>query len=474
MRLKWLYGWLVARPERVFLVLGSVFGILFLFLIPPFQSFDEHSHYLRVYQLTEGDISSQMIKPYGAGGDIQTDVVASTYALLGDKTKGEAQWPYDINIIQKYWNVSPDQKHGDTQAQFPNTAVYSPLVYLPHIAGLFIAKDIFNANIIAMIYLTRLAGLIFWVYCVYSIIKLLPFGKWALVTIALLPTSVYGAVTVNADMMTAVTAFLLIAYTLFLYNQQRTITLTEGLILTGILTALGLMKPGYILIGLIGLVLYKRLPGSAIKRVATVGGMLLLACIPMLLWVYSVQDIAPEIAKVFKPGGHVSAYEQLVAIFLHPMTLLKAFLLYFMTPHGAMTFTGFFGLVGWGEYMPPAWMLGLGTLLLTIALVYTTREEYQLIKTLKIPRIKVGLLFIMCLLAIPGLLYLTWTDVGSSQLQGVQGRYFLPFIPLLILVLQSNFVRFKGDGITRGWILTGGTIIMLSSFVMLLLIHFWM
>ena len=35
---------------------------------------------------------------------------------------------------------------------------------------------------------------------------------------------------------------------------------------------------------------------------------------------------------------------------------------------------------------------------------------------------------------------LTWTDVGSKLFQGVQGRYFLPILPLFLLL-------FRGKGI---------------------------
>jgi hypothetical protein len=44
------------QPEKVFLWLGGFFGLLFLFLTPPMQVPDEPAHFLRAWQISEGNL----------------------------------------------------------------------------------------------------------------------------------------------------------------------------------------------------------------------------------------------------------------------------------------------------------------------------------------------------------------------------------------------------------------------------------
>ena len=41
-------------PEKIFLILSLVFGLLFVFITPPFQSPDENSHFLKAYSVSKG------------------------------------------------------------------------------------------------------------------------------------------------------------------------------------------------------------------------------------------------------------------------------------------------------------------------------------------------------------------------------------------------------------------------------------
>jgi uncharacterized membrane protein len=57
------------------------------------------------------------------------------------------------------------------------------------------------------------------------------------------------------------------------------------------------------------------------------------------------------------------------------------------------------------------------------------------------------IVFVISLVAIAGALYLVWTPVGASQVGGIQGRYFIPILPLLIplFILLSRSVKVTLD-----------------------------
>ena len=44
------------RADRIFLWIAALFGVLYIFITPPFQAPDEFFHFYRIYQLSEGQV----------------------------------------------------------------------------------------------------------------------------------------------------------------------------------------------------------------------------------------------------------------------------------------------------------------------------------------------------------------------------------------------------------------------------------
>ena len=56
----------------------------------------------------------------------------------------------------------------------------------------------------------------------------------------------------------------------------------------------------------------------------------------------------------------------------------------------------------------------------------------------------VGVSLLVILATFAGML-ISWTPVGCETILGVQGRYFLPVLPLLLLALPGNRIRLERD-----------------------------
>ena len=52
-----------------------------------------------------------------------------------------------------------------------------------------------------------------------------------------------------------------------------------------------------------------------------------------------------------------------------------------------------------------------------------------------------------------GAMLLSWTSRDSQIIEGIQGRYFLPILPLFLLLLKNETVVLKRD-ISRGILYT--------------------
>ena len=48
-------------------------------------------------------------------------------------------------------------------------------------------------------------------------------------------------------------------------------------------------------------------------------------------------------------------------------------------------------------------------------------------------------------LLIIGAMYISWTGVGAEVVEGVQGRYFIPLLPLLLLCvsMKQNYIKWN-------------------------------
>ncbi len=49
------------KSEHVFLILGLLFGLAFVFVTPPFQVPDEYNHFFRAYEISQGKLLSQKV-----------------------------------------------------------------------------------------------------------------------------------------------------------------------------------------------------------------------------------------------------------------------------------------------------------------------------------------------------------------------------------------------------------------------------
>ena len=61
-------------------------------------------------------------------------------------------------------------------------------------------------------------------------------------------------------------------------------------------------------------------------------------------------------------------------------------------------------------------------------------------------------------------LWIGWTPVTYSHIEGVQGRYFLPFLPMVLLAFKNRVVIFRKN--IDMWIVTG-------LFILLTFSYFW-
>ena len=111
------------------------------------------------------------------------------------------------------------------------------------------------------------------------------------------------------------------------------------------------------------------------------------------------------------------------------------------------------GIFGWSNIYMPVWFYAFLALLVPLSLVATARRPTKGVALASGNNLRIAL-WIACLIGIIVMLvqvglFLVWTRVGAPYVEGIQGRYLQPLLPISLLVLVSVF-RFDRLGETYG------------------------
>lgn len=419
-------------PEHVFAGLVAIFGLAFCFGMPPCQVPDEVSHFYRAYQVSEGQLFPVMVGDWG-GGEMPAGVVqlTGTFAHLPFHAERQASW----DSFTFLWHT-PLQSEERIAVQFPGSACYSFVPYVPQALGIAVARWA-GLNVLAVFYAGRLANLLLAVMLVYLAIRITPIGKVVLGAVALIPMSVHQLASTSPDSSTIAVAFLLMAVFLRLAVGM------EGTARPGIIVALFLLmgwltlcKFPYAAIGL----LYLAIPIVRLgnwRRYLVIGGCLFLVTAGLTYASVQLKRYAPDRLTTDAAAG-VSIQKQVHFIRAHPdqYALIVAST---VAEHGQVWLDQM-GTLGWLDTpVNPLAMHVFFTVLVLTALGDRTAGLH--------PGLRLKAVAWFAALASAGIILTSCYVCGCRHkaplIVGPQGRYFIPLLPLLLLLLYNQTIQVK-------------------------------
>lgn len=421
------------NPQYVFIILGLIYGIAFLILVPPFQVPDEYEHFYKAWDVGNGNFIPEKI------GDKAGVSIPESVKIMTDNVYQE--WKYFVLNNQKMdmgylLNFS---LHGYNNANvfvdISKYAVitYSPLPYLASALSIDVGKA-FDLSPLVLVYLGRLGNLILWLFIVYLAIRITPVFKWGFLAISLMPMALFQAASLSADVLAISLSFLTIAIFLKLALDEniKKITTKHILILISISLLLGLAKLPYIMLILLFFLIPSKKFDNKKSMFMIFGLMFLLAVLIIALWNFMVNGLYMPL----DPG--ISLKDQLFYILMHPLDFVQA-LLNTSSAYAGELPTVVIGNWAYADTPLPNWMYGV----YLFALVLITAFDKSHFKmNIKQRYILLGL-FLLITLTIFVLEYLTWTYTGAQVIHGIQGRYLIPILPLLFLSLYETGARTK-------------------------------
>ncbi|MFZ4523267.1 MAG: DUF2142 domain-containing protein [Bacteroidales bacterium] len=423
------------RPEIYFIVFASFFGLIILLITPPFQAPDEINHFYRAYQISEGNFMA-VKQNNRLGGDIPVSLVKITEPFLGLIGNMHAKTNY--KIVFEQFSVplnSKDLKFVD----FPNTAMYSPVSYVPQAMSMFVLRTL-KLPPLYIFYGARLFTLICWILILFFTIRAIPFYKWFYVFIALLPMSVFINMSLSADVVTNMLSFFLVVYILRLAYADMPFTKRNFLIIAFLTILLASAKLVYSpLIMLLFLLPRRNFLNKKAYYIQLIS-LFLIALGTVVFWLFRM-DSSYLPYSIYNAGFRDSVtmtrdadmHKQMEYIFHHGFHLWYVFINSAVETFD-MYFQGYIGTFGWLDTFLPMWFIyGSYVVLFFVALAGGSRNIT--IKPLHKSILFLSFIVLVCLILLSQ--HLTWDAVGCDIIYTIQGRYFIPVFPLLFMLLYN-------------------------------------
>lgn len=425
--------------EKIFVISTFFIGLAYMITLPAFSVPDELTHYATSYR-----ISNQLL-------GIKEDDKA--YSICRNIDNCEAITHITTLETYRYINDTLFDGEGPSSgiSHTPEKAMTraSVLSHLSQAIGITIAR-LFHMSYAGLLYMGQLFSLITFVIITYYAIKIIPFGKNVLFAISGLPMVLHEATSFSYDAFIYGLSFLLIAYLMKLIYEIKSITWKNCVLLFIISIILSPCKMIYSFITLLViLVSDKKFYNKNFAHLYKIG-------LPLVSIVYAVVFNMGEVANT-SSGKHIVEWAgeegYTVSYVLHHIgATIK---LYLATAHEQM---GFYldsmlgGSLGWFTVDIPVELTMCSLVLLIISL--REKRNYRIKYSQSI--LYVCMFVFVSLLACTTML-LAWTPLSFPYIAGVQGRYFIPVLPLLMLpfVDAANLQAVR----TRKILIIGNTVV---------------
>jgi uncharacterized membrane protein len=439
-------------PEKIYIVLALIFGLLLVFITPPLQVSDEQDHLNRAYQLAEFNI-------FQFDSTVPASLIGLFDTFGGMNFNTYKKTSIDEILSQRKVELNPQVR----SAAFARDFIFP---YLPQALGIFIGKN-FNGSPLSLLYIGRVFNLLFSIALIFLAIRTTPFFKWIFFLLGLMPMTLYLCASLSKDAMIIGLSFLLIA--LFLrvaYDQPKKISTKDLVILFVVSFLVAASRSIYaILIGMFFLIPVYRI--GSLKKYAIIFMSLIITVflatqIGVLKPLFQPKTAAstqttmnltsspnalsssaskPIPIETFErsdrnkiPEG-INFIEQERFILNNPIQYMGIVFNSVFISQRAFHLDSFIGILGWLNKPLPKWHINFYLWILLITALLLSHNDIKIVLTNKLI---ISSIFIVGVIFIETGLYLTWSPVGQDYIQDVQGRYFIPYAPLFFLLLYNT------------------------------------
>lgn len=415
----------IQKKEHKFLCIILSYGILWMFIFPPLQAPDEDVHFFRAYSISKG----QLIPKKVDSKDV-AKLPSSLEEFVKDSDLHEVAFYSEnkINLLdlKKIIKIKIN-KEKTRNFELKGGAIINPISYIPQSIGIKIGESL-NLPLYVVYYLGRFFNFFTWILLVYSSIKISPPKlKNMFFIFSLLPINVQQAISYSTDALINGFSFLFISVIFRLYLDSKEKINIKYLIFL----FLGVFFPTsikvvYFLLAIFILLLFKKFDKKR-NCLITFFFIFALTLTFNIFW----SKLSPE-----NPSRDISL--QIEYLKENPIKYLETL---YLTSKMSIQFyiESYIGILGWLDTRIP-FLLMYSYIILIIMNIYS---DNILSKDDLKAKFIISAYLVLSYIGILTALYIGWSKVGLEYVDGVQGRYFVPVIPLLYILLSKRRIFVK-------------------------------
>lgn len=425
------------KPEKLFLFTGAVLAVLYLLLLPPLSVPDEEAHYKQAYQIT----NRIMGKGESEAGTMQMDTEDFHSMQVFETTPSLTEYDKLKNRITKTGRESGVSviPYSDTRAP--------AITYLPGVIGILLGR-ILGLNGLWVIYLGRICSVLCYLTAMYWFIRTAYFAKTAAFLMAVLPMTIQQCCSYSYDSLVIEFAFLYLAVVFRLIYEKKPIQKGQIVIYIVFMILLSICKGGtYMPLCLLTLLIPAERFSSKKRKWIFTGVMAGIAAAAFLFGTLSsvlfvVSPTAEQAAESYLAGETYGA----AGLLSNPMEfVLLSVRTIFLNSDTFLE--NMFGMqLGWLDINVSRIVIYGLMLLIALSVLKTDGGKVRIQ-----PEITAGQKWLCLFAAVCSVgmvfvsLFISWTPRESTEILGIQGRYFLPLLPLAIIWLDSKNIKIQKD-----------------------------
>ncbi len=410
-----------------FLSILTVTSVAFLIVIPYSQVSDDIYHFAREYEISEGYLISPMTW--------QEEGKLSPGNLNAGLHYGD---PYSV-ILRKGCNVRLDQEN-PVQYGYNNTALYSPVPYIPQLIGIFLGR-LLTDRVMIIVMLSRIFAMVCGIAMLWAAVRITPVNAQIICAISFIPIFVNEMVSTSADSF--VNSFLILYFSWIcarIVRDGKPMGVWEKVFAFLCPTLLALCKVVYFPFAFLLLLVPAERFGSRRRKGMILAPSFLIAGVLYAIW---SKCTGPFIDQFNNTVDHSA---QIHYALTHPVAYV-GILLRSLSTFGVDYFWGMLGdSLGWVQNLHINGMFLTGYLIILVLLV-TMQREHAVFRDTRFLVLNIGIIVLVSVLTLSAL-YAHDTEVAAPLVNGMQGRYFLPV--LLPAITVCEYIGFRCREVREG------------------------
>ncbi len=434
--------------RRCYLAVATPVVFILCFLTPPFQAPDGFSHFFRSVQVSRAGIRpvAHPTRPMLLGSYIETDVIQIIVPFMDIPGHPERK----ASLAQIRQSMSYQRQGPLYFAEHRNTALYFPLAHAPAAAAIAVA-DRLNMRPLIWLYAGRLVNSFVALSLVAYALRHLRIAALPFFLIATLPMTMFLAASLAPDAV-LVGAGMVLAIGLAELMETGDIARPRLLATLAAAFYLAVCKIMYLPLAAIPLVCLfavHRTTKSLTLPVVAVS-------ISVTVWGIWTSIIGSTVYPV-RTDVVIDVYGQLRRVLTDPLEFIRTLQRTWLVKN-EFYLHSMIGQLGWLDTdLPKVFLVATSILLVLCAPIEPRIKCRRPIVTFLVCAILLATCFGMFLV-----IYMQHSELGAPIVEGIQGRYFLPLLPLFVACLPRYAVGERAYTAVKVavtcWVMLGGAV----------------